>query len=93
MTLFKELNTNYVDETNPGDLMDNAIKGMLAGLDPYTVYFNEQDVVKFKINNTGEYTGIGALITRRDDKIIIREIYKDFPADKAGLKPGMKSSK
>jgi carboxyl-terminal processing protease len=51
--------------------MDNAIKGMLAGLDPYTVYFNEQDVVKFKINNTGEYTGIGALITRRDDKIII----------------------
>jgi carboxyl-terminal processing protease len=61
---------------------------MLAGLDPYTVYFNEQDVVKFKINNTGEYTGIGALITRRDDKIIIREVYKDFPADKAGLKPG-----
>jgi carboxyl-terminal processing protease len=61
---------------------------MLAGLDPYTVYFNEQDVVKFKINNTGEYTGIGALITRRDDKIIIREVYKDFPADKADLKPG-----
>jgi carboxyl-terminal processing protease len=87
-TLFKELNTNYVDETNPGDLMDNAIKGMLAGLDPYTVYFNEQDVVKFKINNTGEYTGIGALITRKEDKIIIREIYKDFPADKAGFKPG-----
>jgi carboxyl-terminal processing protease len=87
-TLFKELNTNYVDETNPGDLMDNAIKGMLAGLDPYTVYFNEQEVVKFKINNTGEYTGIGALITRKEDKIIIREIYKDFPADKAGFKPG-----
>ena len=87
-TLFKELNTNYVDETNPGDLMDNAIKGMLASLDPYTVYFNEQEVVKFKINNTGEYTGIGALITRKEDKIIIREVYKDFPADKAGLKPG-----
>jgi carboxyl-terminal processing protease len=63
-TLFKELNTNYVDETNPGE-QDNAIKGMLAGLDPYTVYFNEQEVVKFKINNTGEYTGIGALITRK----------------------------
>ena len=87
-TLFKELNTNYVDETNPGDLMDNAIKGMLASLDPYTVYFNEQEVVKFKINNTGEYTGIGALITRKEDKIIIREVYKDFPADKARLKPG-----
>ena len=87
-TLFKELNKNYVDQTNPGDLMDKAIKGMLTGLDPYTVYFNEQDVVKFKINNTGEYTGIGALITRKEDKLILREPYKNFPADKAGLKAG-----
>lgn len=87
-TLFKELNRNYVDETNPGDLMDKAIKGMLANLDPYTVYFNEQDVVRFKINNTGEYTGIGAMLTRKEDQLIIKESYKDFPADKAGLRPG-----
>lgn len=87
-TLFKELNTNYVDQTNPGELMDAAIKGMLASLDPYTVYFNEQDVLKFKINNTGEYTGIGALITQRSGKLILREVYKNFPADKAGFKPG-----
>jgi carboxyl-terminal processing protease len=56
-TLFKAVNANYVDDTNPADLMDKAIKSMLADLDPYTNYFNEQDVVKFKINNTGEYTG------------------------------------
>ena len=87
-TLFKELNKNYVDETNPGDLMDKAIKGMLASLDPYTVYFNEQDVVRFKINSTGEYTGIGAVLSRKKDQLIIKEIYKIFPADKAGLKAG-----
>ena len=87
-TLFKELNRNYVDETNPGELMDKAIKGMLANLDPYTVYFNEQDVLRFKINNTGEYTGIGALLTRKEDKLIVKEAYKNFPADKAGLKAG-----
>ena len=87
-TLFKELNKNYVDETNPGDLMDKAIKGMLASLDPYTVYFNEQDVVRFKINSTGEYTGIGAVLSRKKDQLIIKEIYKNFPADKAGLKAG-----
>ena len=68
--------------------MDKAIKGMLANLDPYTVYFNEQDVVRFKINNTGEYTGIGALLTRKEDKLIVKEAYKNFPADKAGLKAG-----
>jgi carboxyl-terminal processing protease len=87
-TLFKTVNQNYVDETNPAEMMDKAIKSMLADLDPYTNYFNEQDVVKFKINNTGEYTGIGAVITRKDDKIIIKEPYKNFPADKAGLKAG-----
>jgi carboxyl-terminal processing protease len=87
-TLFKELNKNYVDETTPAELMNNAIKGMLGSLDPYTVYFNEQEVLKFKINNTGEYTGIGAMITRKDDKLILREPYKNFPADKAGLKAG-----
>ncbi|MEO8253065.1 MAG: S41 family peptidase [Flavobacterium sp.] len=87
-TLFKELNTNYVDETNPAELMDNAIKGMLASLDPYTVYFNEQDVLKFKINNTGEYTGIGAMITQKPGKLLVREVYKSFPADKAGFKAG-----
>ena len=86
--LFKTVNMNYVDDTNPGEMMDKAIKSMLADLDPYTNYFNEGDVVKFKINNTGEYTGIGALITRKEGKIIVKEPYKDYPADKAGLKAG-----
>lgn len=86
--LFKTVNMNYVDETNPGELMDKAIKSMLSDLDPYTNYFNEQDVVKFKINSTGEYTGIGAIITRREGKVIVKEPYKGYPADKAGLKAG-----
>jgi carboxyl-terminal processing protease len=68
--------------------MDKAIKSMLADLDPYTNFFNEHDVVKFKINNTGEYTGIGAMITRKEDQLIIKEPYKGYPADKAGLKAG-----
>ncbi|WP_428223952.1 S41 family peptidase [Flavobacterium sp.] len=87
-TLFKTVNMNYVDQTNPGQLMDKGIKSMLAELDPYTNYFNEADVVRFKINNTGEYTGIGAMITRKDGKTFIREPYKGYPADKAGLKAG-----
>ena len=61
-TLFKELNMNYVDETNPGDLMDTAIKSMLNDLDPYTRFLNEQDVEAARINNTGDYIGIGAKV-------------------------------
>lgn len=86
--LFKVVNRNYVDQTNPSEMMDKAIKSMLEDLDPYTHYFNEQDVLKFKINGTGEYTGIGAVVTRKEGRLIIKEPYKGFPADKAGLKAG-----
>tara|TARA_R110000868_G_scaffold18840_5_gene82076 strand:+ start:21899 stop:23527 length:1629 start_codon:yes stop_codon:yes gene_type:complete len=87
-TLFKELNMNYVDETNPAELMDTAIKNMLEELDPYTKFLNEQDVESFKINNAGEYSGIGAIVRSYKDKIVIIEPYKGYPADKAGLKAG-----
>ncbi len=87
-TLFKELNMNYVDETNPGELMDSAIKNMLNELDPYTKFLNEQDVEEYKIRNAGEYSGIGALVRSYDDKLLIIEPYQDYPADKAGLKAG-----
>ncbi|MFL1010536.1 S41 family peptidase [Flavisericum labens] len=87
-TMFKELNMNYVDETNPADLMDTAIKSMLEDLDPYTNFMNEQDVEAARINNTGDYTGIGAKIQTLKDKLIVVEPYKDYPADKAGLKAG-----
>ena len=87
-TLFKELNMNYVDDTNPGELMDTAIKSMLADLDPYTNYYNEQDVESARINNAGDYTGIGANVLTLKDKLVIIEAYKDYAADKAGLKAG-----
>ncbi|MBV1924502.1 MAG: S41 family peptidase, partial [Flavobacteriaceae bacterium] len=87
-TLFKELNMNYVDENTPSTLMDKAIKGMLSDLDPYTVFWNEQEVEDARINNSGVYTGIGASIRSKDKRLIIIEPYKGYPADKAGLKAG-----
>lgn len=87
-TLFKEINMNYVDETNPGDLMDTAIKSMLEDLDPYTRFYNEQDVEASRINNAGDYTGIGAKVLTLKDKLVIVEPYKDYAADKADLKAG-----
>lgn len=87
-TLFKELNLNYVDETNPAELMDTAINAMLKDLDPYTHYWNEQEVQDARINNEGEYTGIGATVNITKNKITIVEPYKGYPADKAGLKAG-----
>src|SRR6056300_741944 len=78
-TLFKELNMNYVDETNPAELMDTAIKNMLDDLDPYTKFLNEQDVEAYKINNAGEYSGIGSVVRSYDSKLVIIEPYRGYP--------------
>lgn len=87
-TMFKELNMNYVDETNPAELMDTAIKSMLKDLDPYTNFYNEQDVEAERIRRTGDYTGIGAKVRTLKDRLVLVEPYKNYPADKAGLKAG-----
>ncbi len=87
-TMFKELNMNYVDEVTPATLMDKAIKGMLEDLDPYTIYWNEQEVEDARIKNSGTYTGIGASVRTLADKIIVVEPFQGYPADEAGLKAG-----
>ena len=87
-TLFKEVNMNYVDETNPADLMQASVKQMLKELDPYTTYMNEQDVERARIYQSGAYVGIGATINTSKNKLVVVEVYKGLPADKAGLKSG-----
>lgn len=87
-TLFKEVNMNYVDETNPADLMQESVNQMLKELDPYTTYMNEQDVERARMYQSGAYVGIGATINTSENKLVVVEVYKDLPADKGGLKSG-----
>lgn len=87
-TLFRELNLFYVDEVNPDKLVKTSIDKMLESLDPYTNFISENDVEDFKFMTTGEYAGIGALISKQKGKIVIAEPYEGFPAQKSGLKAG-----
>ena len=87
-TLFKELNMYYVHELNPAELTTQALKNTLKKLDPYTNYYNEQDVEAAKIRREGAYGGIGASIRYSDKETTITAISKGYAADKAGLKPG-----
>lgn len=89
-TLYKELNILYVDETDSGELMKTAIDAMLKSLDPYTTYIPESDKEDFEFMTTGQYGGIGAIITKIDDWVYVSEPYEGFPADKAGLIAGDK---
>ncbi len=89
-SLFGQLNTNYVDDINPGELMQTGIEAMLESLDPYTVYIPESKVEDYKLITTGQYGGIGALIHKQGDYVVISEPYEGFPALEAGLKAGDK---
>jgi carboxyl-terminal processing protease len=86
--LYREVNTLYVEETDPNELMRTGIDAMLASLDPYTNYISEEQVEDFRFISTGAYAGVGALIGKRDDRIVVLEAYQGYPADQAGLKAG-----
>jgi len=87
-TMFKELNMYYVDEINPAELTNKAIKNTLKDLDPYTNFYNEQDVEDAKILREGEYGGIGVSVYYLKQGIQIKDIFKGYAADNAGLKSG-----
>jgi carboxyl-terminal processing protease len=87
-SLFRELNMFYVDDVNPNKLVKTSIEEMLNSLDPYTNYISEDQIEDFRFMTTGEYAGIGAVISKQKDKIVIAEPYEGFPAQKFGLKAG-----
>ena len=87
-TLMRDIRVMYVEETSSGELIHTAINKMLETLDPYTVYYPESLVEDVRMMNTGEYAGIGANIEEVKGQYIISSIYKDSPADKAGLMIG-----
>ena len=88
--VMNQLNLNYVDTIHPVQLTQTAITDMLAKMDPYTVYVPEKDMSAFNLMLSGVYGGIGSMIQKQGDYVVITEPYEGFPAQKAGLKAGDK---
>lgn len=86
--VYKEVNTYYVDDIEPNKLMRTGIEAMVSSLDPYTNYISETDVELARLRQSGKYQGIGAKIEYIDGLPTILTLYKDQPADAAGLKTG-----
>jgi carboxyl-terminal processing protease len=88
-TLFREVNINYVDTIQPGELMKKGIDAMLRSLDPYTNFIPESDLEDYRMTHiSAEYGGIGALVHTRGEDIEISEVYEGFPAQKNDIRPG-----
>jgi carboxyl-terminal processing protease len=86
--MYKELNAYYVDEINPTKAMKTSIVAMLKELDPYTVFYAEDDIEDYFTMNTGTYNGIGATVEFFEGKHTVVMLIEGSPADKAGIKIG-----
>lgn len=87
-SIFKELNTYYVDPIEPGKLVRTGVDAMLEELDPYTNFYSESDIEEYEFQTTGKYGGIGATMHKKDDIIVIGDVYENSPAQKADLHQG-----
>jgi carboxyl-terminal processing protease len=87
-TLFKEVNTYYVDEITPSEIMEQGIFSMLNNLDPYTVYYPEDKIEDYRTLTTGQYGGIGVSVITRNGKSIITMPFEGYSAQKAGIQIG-----
>ena len=90
VNLMHAISTQYVDKVDADEMMENGAKGITSKLDPYTDFIPEKDMPDFEAMTTGRYGGIGALIRKKGDYVIIAEPYKGSPADESGLKIGDK---
>jgi carboxyl-terminal processing protease len=87
-SLIRELDSYYVDEIDPDQLVAVGINAMLEELDPYTEFIPEENSDDFRLLTTGEYGGVGALIGNRTGKNMVLMPYKGFPAQAGGLRIG-----
>ncbi|WKV12654.1 S41 family peptidase [Marivirga harenae] len=87
-TLYKELNTYYVDEINPTEIIETGIEAMLESLDPYTNFIPEDRIEDYRIMSTGQYAGIGTTMGKIEDRHVVMMVFEGSPAEKSGLKIG-----
>ena len=88
--VIKQLNIHYVDTIDIDKSVKQGISAMLATLDPYTIYFTEEEAKQFAEQNTGEYAGVGCTIVQRDSAVYISEPFDNTPAQEVGLRAGDK---
>jgi len=86
--IYKEISYNYVDEISPEEFMKAGIRGMLASLDPYTVYLDEKNKGDIDLLTNGKYGGIGVSIGLRNDKVTILELMDGYAAQRQGVRIG-----
>ena len=86
--VYMKIKKDYVEKVDDEKLFDDAIKGMLEGLDPHSTYLNEKDFEDLQIGTKGEFGGLGIEVTMEDGYVKVVSPIDDTPAYRAGVKAG-----
>ena len=88
LAVYRKVKLSYVDKVDDKQLMEGAIQGMLASLDPHSAFLDKSDFSSLQTQIDGEYGGLGLTVTLEDEAVKVIAPTKDTPADKAGIKSG-----
>jgi carboxyl-terminal processing protease len=88
LAVYRKVKLGYVDKVDDKQLMEGAIQGMLASLDPHSAFLDKSDFSSLQTQIDGEYGGLGLTVTLEDEAVKVIAPTKDTPADKAGIKSG-----
>ena len=86
--VFQRVKENYVEEVDDKTLLENAIRGMLSGLDPHSTYLDEKATTELRIGTSGEFGGLGIVVGMEDGFVKVISPIDDTPAARAGIKAG-----
>jgi carboxyl-terminal processing protease len=86
--VFERVRTDYVDPVDDHKLMQDAIRGMVGGLDPHSAYLDDEQYNEMRINTTGNYYGVGIEVAVEDGAVTVIAPIDDTPAALAGILPG-----
>ncbi|MDZ7661454.1 S41 family peptidase [Thiohalophilus sp.] len=86
--VFQRVKENYVEEVDDKTLLENAIRGMLTGLDPHSTYLDEKATTELRIGTSGEFGGLGIVVGMEDGFVKVVSPIDDTPAAKAGISSG-----
>lgn len=88
-SVYREVNTYYVDEINPGKLLKTGVDAMLRTLDPYTNFYTESEIEDYKIEHvSADYGGIGISSLRVGDSVFVYDVYEGYAAQRADVRAG-----
>ena len=86
--IFERIRAQYVEEVEPGELIEAAIDGMLTSLDPHSSYLSPDDAAQMRVQTRGEFGGLGIEVTQEDGFVKVVSPIDDTPADEAGIEAG-----